>query len=230
MRATLSFLTATFRHFNQLIFQNQLPLPIMRISEARTYMGQFKWVRKKEGYESNNILYLTMSRRYDLPIETLEDVVIHEMIHLMIHIKNIKDTSSHGNVFKRYMHAINKDYGRHIRVSHRCTPEELESDTKKSHSLMCLCRLTDGRRMICRASKSRVFDIHKAFQSWELIEDEEWYLVYDCRLNCFPRVRVPKLFSADDETVSLIESGVRLEFSVESGGRTILRAAAPTRR
>ena len=232
MKADLIFLNDRFRRFNAEIFGNTLPLPLMHISSAASFMGQFKVERSGGGFgrTTKEILHLTISDRYDIPERTLEDIVIHEMIHFHIHNAGIRDTSSHGRVFRRLMAEINVRYGRNITVSHRCTKEQLASDNEKAHSIICLCTMTDGRRLMCRVSQSRVFDIHKAFQEWDKVEKEEWYWVYGSYFNRYRRVLTPRLFSIDSEGLALIESGVRLEFDVESGGRMVLRRAAPTLR
>lgn len=230
MRATIQFLEERFNRFNRDIFLGRLPLPTMHISSARTFMGQFKVQIVRKGLRRSETQHLTLSNRYDLPENTIEDILIHEMIHLLIHVEKIKDTSAHGNFFRRYMLEINERFGRHITVSHRCTREELQSDTGKAHSIICLCTMKDGKRLMCRVAQSRIFRLRRAFDEWDQVIGQEWYLVYGNRFNSLPRVLTPRLFSVDAEGISVIESGVRLEFAEVSGGRTILRAAGATRR
>ncbi len=229
MRATLDFLENRFDIYNRDIFRNGLPRPLMHISSARSFMGQFK-VERQRGFlgKTKEIYHLTLSDRYDLEESTLEDVVIHEMIHFLIHYKKIKDTSSHGMHFRKLMNEINKRFGRHITVSHRCTKKELESDDAKAHSIVCLCTMTDGRQLVCRVSQSKVFEIHRAFQEWDKVAKEEWYWVYGSYFNRYRRVLTPRLFGVDSEGLSVIASGTALEFVEVSGGRTILRPAGGT--
>lgn len=226
MRATIEFLENRFHRFNRDIFGNSLPTPILHISQARSFMGQFKVERQASLLsKAKETYHLTLSSRYDLEEETLEDVVIHEMIHYLIHYKKIKDTSSHGHHFRELMKEINHRFGRHISVSHRCSKQELESDAAKAHSIVCLCTMTDGRKLVCRVSQSKVFEIHRAFQEWDKVEQEEWYWVYGSYFNRYRRVLTPRLFSVDKEGLDNITSGTLLEFVDVSGGRTILRPA-----
>ncbi len=226
MRATLDFLENRYYIYNRDIFHNELPRPQMHISSARSFMGQFKVERQHRILgKSQESYHLTLSDRYDLEESTLEDVVIHEMIHFLIHYKKIKDTSSHGMYFRNLMNEINKRFGRHITVSHRCTKKELESDDAKAHSIVCLCTMIDGRQLVCRVSQSKVFEIHHAFQEWDKVAKEEWYWVYGSYFNRYRRVLTPRLFSVDDEGLGVIGSGTRLEFVEVSGGSTILRPA-----
>lgn len=232
MKAWLEFLEERFRLFNHTIFADRLPTPEFHITGARTFVGQFRCELKGSGLLRRKETYhLTLSNRYDLPEDVVEDIVIHEMIHFFIHFTRQRDTSVHGKVFRTLMTDINRTHGRHISVSHRCTPEQLASDDAKAHSIVCLCRMTDGRRLVARVSQSKVFEIHKAFSEWDLVETQEWYWVYGSYFNRYRRVLSPRLFPLDEEGMGVIESGTRLEFAVESDGRMILRAAgAPMRR
>lgn len=230
MRATIDFLANRFERFNREIFNNQLPVPLLHISSARSFMGQFKSERSGSLLNRRVIYHLTISDRYDLDEHILEDIVIHEMIHYLIHFKKIRDTSTHGNQFRALMKEINTRFGRHITVSHRCTKQQLASDNAKAHSIMCLCTMIDGRRLACRVSQSKVFEIHEAFQNWDQVKKEEWFWVYGSYCNRFRRILTPRLFSIDEEGLAVIESGTRLEFSEVSGGRMILRPAKPTLR
>lgn len=232
MKAKISFLEESFRIFNHTIFADRLPVPEFHISGARTFVGQFRCERSGYGLlRRNEKFHLTLSNRYDLPEDVLEDIVIHEMIHFLIHYSRLKDTSSHGAVFRKLMSEINHTHGRHITVSHRCTSEQLASDDAKAHSIVCLCKMTDGRQLVARVSQSKVFEIHRAFSEWNLVESQEWYWVYGSYFNRYRRILCPKLFPVDGEGLKVIESGTRLEFAVESDGRTVLRAAGgPTRR
>lgn len=224
MRADLQFLKESFDRFNREIFRESLPRPLMHISSARSFMGQFK-TERHAFRKAATVYHLTLSDRYDLEKTVLEDIVIHEMIHFTICYRGIKDSSSHGPQFRHLMTDINRRFGRNVTVTHRCTKEELESDSAKAHSIVCLCTMTDGRRLVCRVSPSKVFEIHQAFLEWKLVASEEWYWVYGSYFNRYRRVLTPRLFSVDVEGLRVIESGTRLEFAEVSGGRTILRPA-----
>lgn len=196
---------------------------MLHISTARSFMGQFKVERvSRNPFIRKEIYHLSVSNRYDLEMEVLEDVVIHEMIHYLLHYRNIKDSSSHGIQFRKLMKEINRKHRRHISVSHRCSKEELASDTAKAHSIVCLCTMTDGRKLVCRVSQSKVFEIHRAFKEWDKVALEEWFWVYGSYFNRYRRVLTPRLFSVDNEGLAVISAGTRLVFTEVSGGRTIL--------
>lgn len=117
MIGTLEFLRESFNRFNSEIFGNNLPVPIFKISNARTFLGKFQ--HKKRPYSKGilNEFIIILSNAFDVPQEVLEDTIIHEMVHYEIAFLSIKDTSAHGNAFLSRMNEINVKYGRNLAVS-----------------------------------------------------------------------------------------------------------------
>ena len=117
MIGTLEFLRESFNRFNSEIFGNNLPVPIFKISNARTFLGKFQ--HKKQPYSKGilNEFIIILSNAFDVPQEVLEDTIIHEMVHYEIAFLSIKDTSAHGNAFLSRMNEINVKYGRNLAVS-----------------------------------------------------------------------------------------------------------------
>lgn len=217
MRASLTFLSEKFDLFNKMIFKKPLPRPMMHISSARSFLGQFKTelhgdAAKKKTY------HLTLSNRYDLPETELEDIVIHEMIHYHISYNNLRDTSSHGRLFQKLMNEINTRFGRHISVSHRCTKEQLDSDKVESRSIVCLCMMKDGRKLLCKPANSRIFSVHRTIKECDDIESEEWYSVCDSYFNRFRKTLTPKFYKADETCISKIRAGKKLVFTKSRNG------------
>lgn len=171
MKASLQFLNERFDRFNHTIFKAPLPRPIMHISGAKSFLGQFK--AERSGCAASVMTYhLTLSDRYDLPEDVLEDTVIHEMIHFKIHHAGLCDTSTHGRIFRRIMNEINSRFGRHITVSHRCTPDQLDSDNANVHSIVCVCTMTDGRQLIAKVAQTKVFELHRVFGESDRWQDK----------------------------------------------------------
>lgn len=223
MKANLEFLKDRFHRFNHEIFINPLPVPEFHITNARTFVGQFRYERTGSILKRTETRHLSLSACYDLPERVLEDIVIHEMIHYHIHHHNIHDASSHGPAFRSLMKEINRRFGRNVTVSHKCTKEQLDSDDSKTHSIVCLCTMRDGRRLVCRAAQSRVFEIHRGLENWPEVISEEWYWVYGSYFNRYRRVQTVKLYAVDDEGLDIIKAGTRLEFSIGPGGEMVLR-------
>ena len=121
MIATLPFLEKRFETFNHACFGGALPPVPLKLSRAVRSLGSCTYkkrrplFRKMEYYD----FCIHVSTRYDLPEEELEDIQLHEMIHYEILVNQRQDTSAHGRLFRARMEEINRDFGRHISVSHR---------------------------------------------------------------------------------------------------------------
>ena len=149
MRATLEFVQDRFDEFNRLCFEGKLPQVPTRISNARTYLGVCRYRKRRRlfgGYEMYGFS-ISISARFDLPEAEIEDTIIHEMIHYYIWQNGIKDTSAHGQEFRRIMEEINRTYGRHITVSHRGNPQLREQavDSRPKPHVVALITFHDGR-------------------------------------------------------------------------------------
>lgn len=121
MIATRKFVEEKFDELNLMCFEGKLPKITFRMSKARTFIGQFSfkkrrtWLLKTELYDFK----LKISTHYDLPEDTLTDVLLHEMIHYYIAINGIKDRSAHGPVFRSMMKDLNERFGRHMTISYK---------------------------------------------------------------------------------------------------------------
>lgn len=133
MKANLGHIEKKFDEYNLLIFEGKLPKPRFYISNACTYMGQcvFKRRRKWTGKVENYDYCIRINGRYDLPENEIDDILVHEMIHLLIAASGIRDSSPHGNVFRTLMKGINEKYGRSITISHRLSPENRALETTR---------------------------------------------------------------------------------------------------
>ena len=149
MIADLGFIQESFDRFNALCFDGALPRPAFKLGRARCSLGRMEyrpggWLGlgsslnggglngggpgKRRG-RSGNAYTLRISRSFDLPRETLEDVVIHEMIHYKLMLDGYRGAASgffqrrkrlekpHGPLFRQMMKDINSRFGRHITVS-----------------------------------------------------------------------------------------------------------------
>jgi predicted SprT family Zn-dependent metalloprotease len=68
---------------------------------------------------------LRINVRIDVPEDVVQDTILHEMIHYSIAVKQIRDTSAHGKLFRAEMARINAEGNRHIRISYRLSPEQI---------------------------------------------------------------------------------------------------------
>ena len=105
----------------RMMFEGKLPgLPIV-LSSGKTFLGACAYKKRKTLFGGTKYydFKLRINKRIDLPEADIEDIIIHEMIHYHIAYRGIKDTSTHGRVFKMLMNDINKRFGRHITISRK---------------------------------------------------------------------------------------------------------------
>ena len=128
MIATLPYIEEKYRAFNKEVFGGELPAVRLELSRARSFLGALVSKRRRTwlfGPIEHYDYRLRISTRFDLPETTLEDILLHEMIHYYIAVKNIRDTSAHGHAFRDLMKQINREYGRHISITYR-VPRPIE--------------------------------------------------------------------------------------------------------
>lgn len=123
MIPTCDYVQRRFDEFNAQCFGGELrPIPV-RLSRARSFLGQIAYRRERRLFRRDRFADFTLriSTHFDLPEDVLDDVILHEMIHYSILSRQIKDTSAHGRLFRSMMNDINSRFGRHITVSYRRT-------------------------------------------------------------------------------------------------------------
>ena len=153
MIASAEFVKVAFGKFNAEIFGGVLPVPHFQLSRARSFLGKLRYkvtpraLGRKPVYSDYTLIISTL---YDLPQTELEDVVIHEMIHYLLMIRGIEDSSAHGPQFRSYMNAINERFGRNITISHKGRA----ADTKRVH-YVGVCEL-NGEVKAVGASRDKV--------------------------------------------------------------------------
>lgn len=128
MTATLEYIETKFRFYNDLIFNTELKDVPFRTYRARRSLGL---VRFRRTLLSRKVIDLGLNCAVDLPENELDDILIHEMIHLYIFQKHIHDSSAHGPVFRRYMSQINHTFGRNITISRKIETQSKIISPKK---------------------------------------------------------------------------------------------------
>lgn len=106
-----------FRFFDDEYFGGKLPTPELGVTRAKTRLGQMAYKRATRwGRTKLYDFKISMSTYYDMTEKQAKSVLLHEMIHYMIGYTGLKDTSSHGIVFRGMMDKLNRTYGWDIRV------------------------------------------------------------------------------------------------------------------
>lgn len=138
--------------------------------KCKSYNGLFsrRWM-KKNGKRTLVDRIFIYNNSEDFKPEFIDSILVHEMIHQYIYQTKIKDSSTHGRLFKGFMAAINKSFkGKlEINISDR-NPSLPESGPGKTmHRLIlswnekdCYCcvinpnKLTEFDRLIKRYKKN----------------------------------------------------------------------------
>ena len=189
-----AFILATFRKFDDLCFGGSLPCVPVVLTKARTFVGKICY-RGRRTLLGRTLkakdFQMRISVLFDLPEQEWEDVVIHEMIHLSIALRGIRDTSSHGKVFRETMDSINTRYGRHITVRHK---GEAPRPQAPRLNYICVSRFEDGRWGVTSCTQDKVPVLQRTLPRYYRLSSMAWYTSTDPFFNRFPRSRTPKIY------------------------------------
>lgn len=199
----LNFVVDAFGNYNSLIFESKLPRPSFKLTNARTFRGKLCYkVSSRFGKKTCHDFEMRISRNFDLPQSDWEDVIIHEMIHLFIASRGIKDTSAHGPAFRKEMHRINRQHGRKITVSARSSGGEAgkhNADKRVKAHYVFIGRLSDGRLCMAPAAKTRLFQLWDMSRFFPGVNGGKWIGSTDPWFNAYPHVQTPKLYIIKEE-------------------------------
>lgn len=148
MKPTVSYIQSRFDEFNTRYFGGSLPPIPIKLSHAKGFLGKVTFTRCKQGlfrgYRNENFV-LRINSRIDLPESLIEDTILHEMIHYFIAVNQLRDTSTHGQLFRREMARINAEGNRHIAISHRLTDDQRAQSFIHKTRAFAIIQFSDGR-------------------------------------------------------------------------------------
>lgn len=192
MIPTKEYIEQRFERFNQLMFEGKLPKPQIKLSKAKTYLGMCV-AKKRRTLLGKTILYdfkLRISTFYDLPEQEVEDTIIHEMIHYYIGLNKLKDTSSHGKLFRQIMNSINERHGRHLTISHKATKEQREQavNHRRKWNVVAVITFKDGKTgiKVLPRIKERILHYHNNVITNIKVKSIQLYMSSDVFFNKYP--------------------------------------------
>ena len=212
-KLTIPYIRDRFEHFNRLCFDGQLVTPPIRLGRSRRVLGcvNYKQRKGKDGKLETFDYVLRISTCFHLKARDMDDVILHEMIHYYILLNGIRDTSKHGQVFRRMMDEINQKYGRHITISHRSTSEELPEESAHP-AMICLTQMKNGDTGITLCARTRIFHIYRELPLRFDIERMTWYYVEDPYFRRYPRSIKAKVYRVDmNELKPYLANAVEME-------------------
>jgi len=203
MKPTVPYIQSRFDEFNARFFGGQLPPVPIRLSHAKGFLGKLTFTRRKQGLfrgYRNEDFVLRINVRIDLPEPLIEDTILHEMIHYFIAFNQLKDTSTHGALFRREMARINAEGNRHITISHRLSDSEKAQAIIHKTRAVALVRFTDGKTGIKVVPNNpehiRYWD--KTAKRRFPVSSIEWHLSSDDYFARFPSSIAMKIYLIAD--------------------------------
>ena len=129
------------------------------------------------------------------------------MIHYYIASFNIKDTSSHGEVFQKIMNALNARFGYHLSITHKVVDgtamaeqkakeREMKRTAYKRH-FIGVAQLYDGNTYVLQAASTRVRMLDRQLRQYYPIKSLQWYGSISPFWNKYPNCITPKLYAID---------------------------------
>lgn len=199
MIATVPYVEERFAHFNELCFGGELPSVVIKLSRARTYLGRMEYrnVRNLFGkVVRHDGFVMRISTVFDLSESRLDDVIVHEMIHCHIAFANLRDTSSHGRIFRSIMKDLNARFGLDIQVSHRLP----DAPVRRQGSVrVCLSKLDDGEYGVTVCSEAMSVRLKRILPRFYRISESRWFVSDDPFFSRFPHSRSPKIYKISQE-------------------------------
>lgn len=209
MRVGVREIEEWFTEFNARYFGGALPVPSLSVGMSRTRLGSMSWKRTRRMFRTNTDYAIRLSNYYDMDETSFKSVLLHEMIHLFIVSKGLKDTSPHGVIFRRYMDRINAD-GWCITVSARMDGTAGNVSKPRKRARVVLAVVTSrGRYVVSVVSPRYVPAIDKVMRRSADVRSFSWHISTDSYFAEFPVVRTPRGRVVTKETYERLLAGMR---------------------
>ncbi|MBR1716787.1 MAG: SprT-like domain-containing protein [Paludibacteraceae bacterium] len=215
MIPTIPYIQSRFDEFNARYFNGSLPPVPIKLSHAKGFLGKLTFTRRKQGLfrgYRNEDFVLRINARIDLPEELVQDTILHEMIHYYIAVNNLKDSSTHGALFRREMARINAEGGRHITVSHRLTETERAQAVVHKTRMVAVVHFKDGKTGVKMVPNRREYVLY--WQRMALrrfaIDKIEWHLTDDDYFAKFPSSVAMKIYLIEDLSVLPVSGTINM--------------------
>lgn len=186
-----------FSFFDQEYFGGKLPLPELGLTRAKTRLGQLSFKRASRwGRTKLYDFKLSMSTYYDMTDKQAKSVLLHEMIHYIIGYTGLKDTSSHGIVFRGMMDNLNRKYGWEIKVATSTKGWKVSDAVKEKKKakgpqtyLMLAIEMRDGKHYLSRVSPSFARRLENQLKFVNEVASHQWYTTQESYFEDYPQVR-----------------------------------------
>lgn len=192
MQIDTLWMKTNFMRFNTQYFDGVLPLPRLRTGWSRTQLGTMSCKRKTSwGRTKLYDFTISLSNYYDQTEHQFQSVLLHEMIHLSIAVSGVKDTSSHGVVFRGLMKRLNRD-GWDIQIMTKTrdyTKAYTGTATVIAQYIVLALEMNDGKRFLSSVNPKFVRDINQQLRTIPQISHFAWFTTSDRWFESMPKVR-----------------------------------------
>ena len=183
-------LKAWFTQFNRDYFNDELPEPRLLLSHSRTHLGSMSYKRRISWRGMKPCDYtIRISTFYNCGEREWQNILLHEMIHLYIASKRMKDTSSHGKLFRQYMEHLNNNHGWNIRISTATRKWQTTKTPEKKIRTVLALRLKNGNCFLSVINPQYIHLLQRKLQTVPDIEYYRWMETDDNFFCDFPVVR-----------------------------------------
>lgn len=190
MQATTDLLKAWFNELNGRFFGSELPVPHFAVGNSRTALGTMTCRRRRIGLLKWQVeRTISISNYYDRSEDDFKNVLLHEMIHYCISVKNLKDTSPHGVIFRRIMARVNAE-GCHVSVREKqpLAVAERNMQSRKPAVVLSMCD-HKGARLLTVVNSSYALRLENRLRRQREVASWQWHLSTDETFNTWTRVR-----------------------------------------
>lgn len=112
-----------FAQCNQAYFEGKLRCPQMiRITQSKKYVAMVTFFPNKKTRRCEGITLL-FSEMYEYDDEMFTNIMVHEMIHVYMARKWIREKDGHGPLWQKMADEFNAKYGLNIQKSSDLTPK-----------------------------------------------------------------------------------------------------------
>lgn len=198
MVVTESWIKKEFIKFNSLYFDGKLPMPIIKLSHARTQLGalayknEWLWGRRIRCFDYT----IKLSTYYDMTERQAQNILIHEMIHYYIAYFRIRDSRPHGVKFQKMASDLNRKYGWKIKAIEVAKDWKVAEYYRKKEEqksprqyLVLALKIQSGEYFLCSISPKAYPKINKEVLHQKEIVQYCWYTTQDSYFEYMPVCR-----------------------------------------
>lgn len=193
MEIDVEILRRWFVVFNDAYFDGSLPMPEFSVGGASTRLGSCSCTMERRLFGTRMCKpKIRISRYYDISEHKYKSVLLHEMIHLCLFSRGVRDTSAHGREFRRLMDEINS-HGWDVRVREKeLLPVRGGNERKKKARLVVVAELKGRRCFFSVVNPRYKVELDHTLSASPSFLSHRWYTTEDPYFDRFPVVRSPR--------------------------------------